>query len=104
MDKRLSDDEMREVRSRKRRSDAGGNHRQYRHDGVRVGQYDLAGRLEMVFDSLVDASERNTVGATYQGIYACCKKAIRKHANKVWRWDKGEEGEATSSDDLSDSI
>ena len=99
MKRQLDDDEMREIRSRKRRSDAGGNHKQYKHEGVRVGQYDLAGRLERVYDSLVEASERNKVGATYQGIYACCKKAIRKHANKVWRWDKD-----TSTDTLSDCI
>ena len=97
--RRLSDDEMREIRSRKRRSDAGGNHKQYKHEGVRVGQYDLAGRLERVYDSLVDAAESNKVGATYQGIYACCKGAIRKHANKVWRWDKD-----ASTDTLSDLI
>ena len=96
--RRLGDEEMREVRSRKRRSDAGGNHKQYRHDGVRVGQYDLAGRLEMVYDSLVDAAENNKVGATYQGIYACCKGSIRKHANKVWRWDKGTSSDASSND------
>lgn len=99
MKARLDEDEMREIRSRKRRSDVGGNHKQYKHEGVRVGQYDLAGRLEREYESLVDAAERNTVGATYQGIYACCKKAIRKHANKVWRWDK--EG---STDTLSDCI
>lgn len=99
MRKQLGEEEMREIRSRKRRSDAGGNHKQYKHEGVRVGQYDLAGRLERVFDSLVDAAENNKVGATYQGIYACCKKAIRKHANKVWRWDKD-----ASSDTLSDCI
>lgn len=88
MKERLDESELREIRSRKKRSDTGGNHRQYKHEGVRVGQYDLAGRLEREYESLVDAAERNTVGATYQGIYACCKKAIRKHANKVWRWDK----------------
>ena len=96
--RRLGDEEMREVRSRKRRSDAGGNHKQYRHDGVPVGQYDLAGRLERVYDSLVDAAENNKVGATYQGIYACCKGSIRKHANKVWRWDKGTSSDASSND------
>lgn len=99
MKRQLDEDEMREIRSRKKRSDIGGNHRQYRHEGVRVGQYDLAGRLEHEFESLVDAAESNTVGATYQGIYACCKKAIRKHANKVWRWDKD-----ASTDTLSDCI
>ena len=99
MKARLDEDEMREIRSRKRRSDVGGNHKQYKHEGVRVGQYDLQGRLEREYESLVDAAERNTVGATYQGIYACCKKAIRKHANKVWRWDKD-----TSTDTLSDFI
>lgn len=99
MRERLDDSEVREIRSRKRRSDAGGNHRQYKHDGVRVGQYDLQGRLEREYDSLVDASENNNVGATYQGIYACCKGAIRKHVNKVWRWDKGD-----STDTLSDCI
>lgn len=88
MRKQLGEEEMREIRSRKRRSDAGGNHKQYKHEGVKVGQYDLAGRLEREYESLVEASERNTVGATYQGIYACCRGAIRKHANKVWRWDK----------------
>ena len=99
MRERLDDSEVREVRSRKRRSDAGGNHRQYKHDGVRVGQYDLQGRLEREYESLVDASESNKVGATYQGIYACCKGAIRKHANKVWRWDR-----CDSTDTLSDCI
>ena len=99
MKARLDEDELREIRSRKRRSDAGGNHKQYKHEGVHVGQYDLAGRLEREYESLVDAAERNTVGATYQGIYACCKNAIRKHANKVWRWDKG-----ASTDTLSDCI
>lgn len=99
MRRRLCEEEMREVRSRKKRSDIGGNHRQYRHDGVRVGQYDLQGRLEKEYDSLVDAAGSNKVGATYQGIYACCKGTIRKHANKVWRWDKD-----TSADTLSDSI
>lgn len=98
MKRQLAEDEVRGIRSRKRRSDAGGNHRQYKHEGVRVGQYDLAGRLERVFDSLVDAAERNTVGATYQGIYACCKKAIRKHANKVWRWDKDTSSDTSSED------
>lgn len=88
MRERLDENEMREIRSRKKRSDIGGNHKQYKHEGVKVGQYDLAGRLEREYDSLVDAAENNKVGATYQGIYACCKKAIRKHANKVWRWDK----------------
>ena len=99
MKRQLDDTEMREIRARKRRSDAGGNHRQYKHDGVKVGQYDLQGRLEREYESLVDAAERNTVGATYQGIYACCKNAIRKHANKVWRWDKD-----ASTDTLSDCI
>lgn len=99
MKRQLDMEEMREIRSRKKRSDIGGNHKQYRHDGVKVGQYDLAGRLEREYEGLVDAAERNTVGATYQGIYACCKKAIRKHANKVWRWDKD-----TSTDTLSDCI
>ena len=99
MKARLDEDELREIRSRKRRSDAGGNHKQYKHEGVHVGQYDLAGRLEREYESLVDAAERNTVGATYQGIYACCKNAIRKHANKVWRWDK-----CASTDTLSDCI
>ena len=99
MKRQLDMDEMREIRSRKRRSDVGGNHKQYKHEGVRVGQYDLQGRLEREYESLVDAAERNTVGATYQGIYACCKNAIRKHANKVWRWDKG-----TSTDTSSDCI
>ena len=99
MRKQLGDDELREARSRKRRSDAGGNHRQYRHDGVKVGQYDLAGRLEREYESLVAAAENNKVGATYQGIYACCKGAIRKHANKLWRWDKDD-----STDTLSDCI
>lgn len=99
MRERLDDSEVREIRSRKRRSDAGGNHRQYKHDGVRVGQYDLQGRLEREYESLVDASENNKVGATYQGIYACCKGAIRKHANKVWRWDR-----CDSTDTLSDCI
>lgn len=97
--RRLGEEEMREIRSRKRRSDAGGNHRQYKHEGVHVGQYDLQGRLEREFDSLVDAAENNKVGATYQGIYACCKGAIRKHANKVWRWDKD-----ASTDTLSNSL
>ena len=99
MKRHLGEDEVREIRSRKRRSDAGGNHRQYKHEGVRVGQYDLAGRLEREYESLVDAAERNTVGATYQGIYACCNGLIRKHANKVWRWDKD-----ASTDTLSDCI
>lgn len=99
MRKQLGDEEMREIRSRKKRSDIGGNHKQYKHDGVKVGQYDLQGRLEREYESLVDAAESNNVGATYQGIYACCKKAIRKHANKVWRWDKG-----TSTDALSECI
>lgn len=99
MKRQLDDEEVRGIRSRKRRSDVGGNHRQYKHEGVKVGQYDLQGRLEKVFDSIVDAAESNKVGATYQGIYACCKKAIRKHANKVWRWDKD-----TSTDTLSDCI
>ena len=96
---RLDDGEIREIRSRKKRSDIGGSHRQYRHEGVRVGQYDLQGRLEREYESLVDAAGRNNVGATYQGIYACCKGAIRKHANKVWRWDKD-----NSTDTLSDLI
>ena len=99
MKARLDEDEMREIRSRKKRSDIGGNHKQYKHEGVHVGQYDLAGRLEREYESLVDAAESNDVGATYQGIYACCKKAIRKHANKVWRWDKD-----ASTDTLSDCI
>lgn len=98
MKRQLDEDEMREIRSRKRRSDAGGSHRQYRHDGVRVGQYDLQGRLEREYESLVDAAENNKVGATYQGIYACCKNAIRKHANKVWRWDKDTSSDASSND------
>jgi hypothetical protein len=99
MKARLDEDEMREIRSRKKRSDIGGNHKQYKHEGVRVGQYDLAGRLEREYESLVDAAESNKVGATYQGIYACCKGSIRKHANKVWRWDKD-----ASTDTLSDCI
>ena len=99
MRERLDESEVREIKSRKRRSDAGGNHRQYKHEGVRVGQYDLAGRLEREYESLVDAAESNKVGATYQGIYACCKGSIRKHANKVWRWDRD-----ASTDTLSDCI
>lgn len=98
MKRQLGEDELREIRSRKRRSDAGGNHKQYKHDGVKVGQYDLQGRLEREYESLVDAAENNKVGATYQGIYACCKKAIRKHANKVWRWDKDTSSNASSND------
>lgn len=94
---RLDESEVRGIRSRKKRSDTGGNHRQYKHEGVKVGQYDLQGRLEREYESLVDAAEHNKVGATYQGIYACCKKAIRKHANKVWRWDK-DTSTNTSSD------
>lgn len=99
MRKQLGEEEMREIRTRKKRSDIGGNHKQYKHEGVRVGQYDLQGRLEREYESLVDAAENNKVGATYQGIYACCKNAIRKHANKVWRWDKD-----ASTDTLSDCI
>ena len=55
--------------------------------------------MEREYESLVDAAESNKVGAMYQGIYACCKGAIRKHANKVWRWDKD-----ASTDTLSDCI
>ena len=84
---------------RKQRSDTGGRHKAPKHGDTKIMMYDLKMRLEQVFDSLVDAAENNKVGATYQGIYACCKKAIRKHANKVWRWDKD-----ASSDTLSDCI
>lgn len=95
--KRLGEDEMEFVRSpRKERSDKGGVHGRPRHGGKCVEQYNLAGVFECVYDDLQDAVKRNKVGATYQGILACCEKRIRKHHGKVFRW--------SSSVDLSNDI
>lgn len=85
MEKQLGTEELEAISQRKERSDKGGRHRASRHGGFRVGQYNLAGKLEAEFDSLIDAVEKNTVGATYYGILACCMGQNHKHRNKFWR-------------------
>lgn len=91
MDKQLSDNEISVLYGRKQRTDKGERHRASKHGGFRVGQYDLAGRLEVEFSSLIDAVENNKVGATYNGILACCMGRSHKHRNKFWRKEVGNE-------------
>lgn len=67
------------------RADKGKTRRKYVHDGYRVGMYNLAGELEMVFDNLTDAVDNNPIGATYKGILASVKGEIKKHKGKLWR-------------------
>lgn len=94
--KRLSAEEMEMLNApRKERCDKGRAHARPTHGGKGVEQYNLAGLLECAYDSLQDAVRRNKVGATYQGILACCEKRIRKHHGKVFRWaSETEEGGA----------
>lgn len=73
------------MHGRKERTDKGERHRASKHGDFRVGQYDLAGHLEAEFHSLIDAVENNKVGATYNGILACCMGTCHKHRNKFWR-------------------
>lgn len=66
------------------RKDKGIRRGNYKYD-MRIGMYNYAGQLEMVFENLTDAVENNPVGATYSGILACVKGEIKKHAGKIWR-------------------
>lgn len=84
----------------KTRKDKGQSHDRWEHGGKHVLMYNLAGTFEEEFDDLQDAVARNNVGATYQGILACCQKTIRKHKKKIWRW----KDEPFGSDTLSDLI
>lgn len=68
-----------------KRSDAGGQHRKYRHGDVKIGMYNFAGQLEEVFEDLTDAVQKNKVGATYVGIVNCITGRTKKHAGKIWR-------------------
>lgn len=85
MKEQLTKEELDAAMSRKERDDKGKRHRASSHGGFRVGQYNLAGRLERVFNSLMDAVDNNDVGATYQGILYCIQGKIRKHSNKIWK-------------------
>lgn len=85
---------------RKERKDKGQRHKAYSHSGKKIGQYDLAGTLECKYESLQDAVENNDVGAIYQGILYCCQGKIRKHCNRIWRFEKPE----TDTIDLSENI
>lgn len=67
------------------KSDKGKSHKKWVHNGYRVGMYNFAGELEMEFESLTEAVERNPVGGTYKGILACVKGEIKKHKGKIWR-------------------
>ena len=91
MEKQLSTEELAALALRKERSDKGGRHRASRHGGFRVGQYNLAGRLEAEYASLIDAVENNTVGATYSGILDCCMGRAARHRGKIWRKEAGDE-------------
>lgn len=73
-------------KKRKMRSDTGGSHRAYTYGGKGVEMLNFVGDVEDEFRSLRDAVDRNDVGASYQGILACCNGRTRKHCGKVWRW------------------
>lgn len=83
-----------ESRSRKRRSDIGGNHRAYTYDGKGVEMLNFSGVVEAKFESLRSAVKDNGIGASYQGILACCNGRTRKHCGKVWRWVVDGSGES----------
>ena len=100
MEKRLNQEEINAASYRKQRNDIGKHHKAHKHGGKKVGQYNFAGELEREFDSLADAAEDNDIGATYQGILFCCQGKIRKHCNKIWRFEEIK----TSTIDLSDNI
>lgn len=85
MEREICPEDLSELLSRKEREDKGRRHKASKHGGFAVGQYDLAGRLEVEYESLVDAVDRNEVGATYQGILSCIQGRIRKHCGKIWR-------------------
>lgn len=70
---------------RRERSDKGKHHKPTKHGNFRVGQYGLSGRLEAEYESLQDAVDNNTVGATYVGILACVTGRVRRHCKKIWR-------------------
>lgn len=100
MNRELCPEDLSEALYRRERKDKGRRHRASTHGGKRVLQYNLAGQFECEYDSLADAVEKNGVGATYQGILFCCQKKIRKHRNRIWRFE--EDGD--SSEDLSNLI
>ena len=79
-------EERTEKKERKKRSDAGGRHRAYTYDGRGVDMLNFAGEIEAEFGSLRQAAIENGIGASYQGILACCNGKTRKHCGKVWRW------------------
>ena len=100
MEKQLNEDIVAAARFRKERNDKGKAHKASKHGDFRVGQYNLAGKLEREFDSLAEAVEKNDVGATYQGILYCIQGKIRKHCNKLWL----KEEKHPSTIDLSENI
>lgn len=73
------------------RSDKGGEHRRWRNGGVKIGMYNFKGELEMEFEDIGDAVERNPVGATYSGIADCINRRTKKHKGKIWRREGDEE-------------
>lgn len=77
---------MDKEKSRKRRSDVGGAHKAYVYDGKGIEMLNFAGVVEAEYESLRDAVVGNEIGASYQGILACCNGKTRKHRGKVWRW------------------
>lgn len=84
--------------ARKQRNDKGKRHAASTHGGKIVQQCNLAGVIEREYDSLMDAVDYNGIGATYQGILFCCQGKIRKHCNKIWRFDN--DSEETDLEDL----
>lgn len=98
MERQLNQDDVNAASRRKQRKDKGGTHRPPIHGDKRVGRYNLAGQLECEYSSLKEAVETNGIGATYQGILFCCQGKIRKHCNKIWRFDN--DSEETDLEDL----
>lgn len=85
MDKQLNKNEMDALA----RADKGGSHRSWKWGGRKIGRYNLAGRLEEVYEDIDSAVEANReIGATYQGIHACVSGKQKKHAGKIWRAEK----------------
>ena len=89
MKKELSKEELSVLRGRKVRKDLGCRHKASKHGDYRVGQYSMSGELEAEYGSLAEAVDNNDVGATYQGILACCEGRSRKHCNRFWRRSEG---------------
>jgi len=72
-----------------RKKDKGKSHHKWVHGNYKVEMYNLAGKLERVFEDMTDAVENNDVGATYNGILHCIKGNVKQYRNKIWRMDGG---------------